>query len=345
MDKLFSELKTRTSRRERIKVDPVEHLFNELRTKVSGWNRKIVFPEATDSRILSAASRLANDDVLTPVLVGNMDEIQDRAQAMEISLEKMEIYDPGIYVGMDEMIQAFVERRKGKVTEGEATEILLDPNYFGTMLVYLDKAHGLVSGAAHSTADTVRPALQIIKMKEGVCKTSGAFLMAKGEDKYVFADCAINIAPDSRDLAEIAIESAKTARMFDIEPRVAMLSFSTKGSAVSEETEKVSDAAKIAREIDPDLVLDGELQFDAAFVPAVAQKKAPESAIRGNANIFVFPGLDAGNIGYKIAQRLGGYEAVGPILQGLNSPVNDLSRGCSEEDVYHLALITAMQSI
>ncbi|MBD8004412.1 phosphate acetyltransferase [Bacillus norwichensis] len=328
-----------------MKVDPVEDLFNELRTKVSGWDRKIVFPEATDSRILSAAGRLANDDVLTPVLVGNMDEIQDRARAMEISLEKMEIYDPNIYVGMDEMIQAFIEQREGKVTVGEAAEILLEPNYFGTMLVFLDKANGLVSGAAHSTADTVRPALQIIKMKEGVGKTSGAFLMAKGEDKFVFADCAINIAPDSQDLAEIAIESAKTARMFDIEPRVAMLSFSTKGSAVSEETERVSDSVQIAREIDPDLVLDGELQFDAAFVPAVAQKKAPESDLQGNANIFVFPSLEAGNIGYKIAQRLGGYEAVGPILQGLNAPVNDLSRGCSEEDVYRLALITAMQSI
>ncbi len=345
MDKLFSDLKTRASRRERLKVDPVEDLFNELRTKVSGWDRKIVFPEATDSRILSVAGRLANDDVLTPVLVGNMDEIQDRAQAMEISLEKMDIYDPNIYVGMDEMIQAFIERRKGKVTVGEAAEILLEPNYFGTMLVFLDKAHGLVSGAAHSTADTVRPALQIIKTKEGVGKTSGAFLVAKGEDKFIFADCAINIAPNSQDLAEIAIESAKTARMFDIEPRIAMLSFSTKGSAVSEETERVSDSVQIAKEIDPDLVLDGEFQFDAAFVPAVAQKKAPESDLQGNANIFVFPSLEAGDIGYKIAQRLGGYEAVGPILQGLNAPVNDLSRGCSEEDVYHLALITAMQSI
>ncbi|WP_144463651.1 phosphate acetyltransferase [Siminovitchia fortis] len=323
----------------------MDNLFDELKRKVSGWDRKIVFPESADSRVLSAAGRLADEDVLTPVLIGNMEVVQDRARDLKVSLDKMEIYDPDVYIGMDEMIQAFVERRKGKVTEGEAAEILLDPNYFGTMLVYLNKAHGLVSGAAHSTADTVRPALQIIKMKEGIGKTSGAFLMVKGEEKYVFADCAINIAPDSQDLAEIAIEAAKTARMFDIEPRVAMLSFSTRGSAVSEETEKVSDAVKMAKEIDPDLILDGEFQFDAAFVPSVARKKAPESDIQGDANVFVFPSLEAGNIGYKIAQRLGEYEAVGPILQGLNSPVNDLSRGCSEENVYHLSLITAMQSI
>lgn len=321
------------------------NLFDELKRKVSGWDRKIVFPEADDSRILSAAGKLADEDVLTPVLIGNMKVVQERASDLKVSLDKMEVYDPEVYIGMDEMIQAFVERRKGKVTEGEATDMLLDPNYFGTMLVYLNKAHGLVSGATHTTADTVRPALQIIKMKEGVGKTSGAFLMVKGEEKYIFADCAINIAPNSQDLAEIAIASAKTARMFDIEPRVAMLSFSTKGSAISEETQKVSDAVKIAKEIDPDLVLDGEFQFDTAFVPSVAHKKAPESDIQGDANVFVFPSLEAGNIGYKIAQRLGAYEAVGPILQGLNSPVNDLSRGSSEEDVYNLSLITAMQSI
>jgi len=323
----------------------MDNLFDELKRKVSGWDRKIIFPEADDSRILSAAGKLADEDVLTPVLIGNMKVVQERAHDLKVSLDKMEVYDPEVYIGMDEMIQAFVERRKGKVIEGEAADMLLDPNYFGTMLVYLNKAHGLVSGATHTTADTVRPALQIIKMKEGVGKTSGAFLMVKGEEKYIFADCAINIAPNSQDLAEIAIASAKTARMFDIEPRVAMLSFSTKGSAISEETQKVSDAVKIAKEIDPDLVLDGEFQFDTAFVPSVAHKKAPESDIQGDANVFVFPSLDAGNIGYKIAQRLGAYEAVGPILQGLNSPVNDLSRGSSEEDVYNLSLITAMQSI
>jgi len=246
---------------------------------------------------------------------------------------------------MDGLVSAFVERRRGKVSEEDARKILLDENYFGTMLVYTNQADGLVSGAAHSTADTVRPALQIIKTKEGVRKTSGVFIMVREEEKYVFADCAINISPDSQDLAEIAVESAKTARMFDIDPRVAMLSFSTKGSAKSPETEKVSAAVQEAKLRDPMLVLDGEFQFDAAFVPSVAKKKAPDSPLQGDANVFIFPSLEAGNIGYKIAQRLGNFEAVGPILQGLNRPVNDLSRGCNEEDVYKLALITAGQAL
>ena len=260
-------------------------------------------------------------------------------------IDRMEIYDPAKYVEMPEMVDAFVERRNGKATDVEARKMLLNENYFGTMLVYLNKAHGLVSGAVHSTADTVRPALQIVKMKEGLRKTSGVFIMVKDDDKYVFADCAINIAPDSQDLAEIAVESAKTAKMFDIEPRVAMLSFSTKGSAVSDETKRVADAVQLAREIEPELVVDGEFQFDTAFVPSVAKSKAPDSPIQGDASVFVFPSLEAGNIGYKIAERLGGFEAVGPILQGLKAPVNDLSRGCSEEDVYKLALITAVQSL
>lgn len=231
------------------------------------------------------------------------------------------------------------------MSEEDARKILLDENYFGTMLVYSNKADGLVSGAAHSTADTVRPALQIIKTKEGIRKTSGVFVMVREDEKYVFADCAINISPDAQDLAEIAVESAKTARMFDIEPRVAMLSFSTKGSAKSPETDKVAAAVQEAKLREPLLVLDGEFQFDAAFVPSVAKKKAPDSVIQGDANVFVFPSLEAGNIGYKIAQRLGNFEAVGPILQGLNRPVNDLSRGCNEEDVYKLSLITAAQAL
>jgi phosphate acetyltransferase len=320
-------------------------LFSGLKEKVSGKQLKIVFPEGLDERILAAVSRLANEKIMTPVVVGNKDEVSQKAADLGISLEGVEVYDPNNYPEMDELVAAFVERRKGKATEDDARKILLDENYFGTMLVYTNKAHGLVSGAAHSTADTVRPALQIIKTKPGVKKTSGVFIMVREDEKYVFADCAINIAPDSQDLAEIAIESARTASMFDIEPRVAMLSFSTKGSAKSPETEKVVEAAKIAKELDPNLVLDGEFQFDAAFVPSVAEKKAPGSIIKGDANVFIFPSLEAGNIGYKIAQRLGNFEAVGPILQGLNAPVNDLSRGCNEEDVYKLALITAAQAL
>lgn len=319
--------------------------FDGIKEKVRGHNKTIVFPESSDERVLTAVSRFASDEVIRPVLIGNKDEIQAKARAIGVSVEGVAVYDPEDYAGFEEMVQAFVERRKGKATEEDARQILKDVNYFGTMLVYLKKADGLVSGAIHSTADTVRPALQIIKTKQGVKKVSGVFIMVRGEEKFVFADCAINISPDSQDLAETAAESAKTARTFDIEPRIAMLSFSTKGSAHSDETEKVAQAVRLAKERDPELVVDGEMQFDAAYVPAVAQKKAPDSVIQGNATVFIFPNLDAGNIGYKMAQRLGGFEAVGPILQGLNAPVNDLSRGCNAEDVYHLALISAAQSL
>ena len=320
-------------------------LFTSLKEKLTGKDIKIVFPEGTDERILTSASRLAAEQIVKPILVGNVEEIQGKASELNLSLHNIDIYDPMHFEAMDELIDAFVERRNGKVTHEDAAKILLDENYFGTMLVFLNKADGLVSGAAHSTADTVRPALQIIKTKPGIKKTSGVFIMVREEEKYVFADCAINIAPDSQDLAEIAVESAKTAQMFGMEPRVAMLSFSTKGSAVSPETTKVSDAVAIAKEIEPTLLVDGEFQFDAAFVPSVAASKAPNSDIKGDANVFVFPSLEAGNIGYKIAQRLGNFEAVGPILQGLNQPVNDLSRGCNAEDVYKLAIITAGQAL
>lgn len=320
-------------------------LFVALKQKVAGKNVTIVFPEGLDERILTAVGRLATENVLQPIVIGDQEAVVQKAKELGLTLEKVEIVDPRSYEGMDEMVAAFIERRKGKVTEEDARNILLDENYFGTMLVYMGKAHGLVSGAAHSTADTVRPALQIIKTKPGIRKTSGVFIMVRGDEKYVFADCAINIAPDSQDLAEIAVESAQTAKMFDIEPRVAMLSFSTKGSAKSPETEKVIEAVRLAKEMAPDLTLDGEFQFDAAFVPSVAKKKAPDSVIQGDANVFIFPSLEAGNIGYKIAQRLGNFEAVGPILQGLNQPVNDLSRGCNAEDVYKLSLITAAQAL
>ncbi|NMH70648.1 phosphate acetyltransferase [Bacillus sp. RO3] len=323
----------------------MSNLFQTLTDKVKGKELKIVFPEGTDERILTAASRLAGDGILTPIVVGKVDEVKAKADQLGVKLDGCDVVDPASFAGMDELVKAFVERRKGKASEEDAKNILLDGNYFGTMLVYTGMAHGLVSGAAHSTADTVRPALQIIKTKEGVRKTSGVFIMVREDEKYVFADCAINISPDSQDLAEIAIESAKTADMFDIDPRVAMLSFSTKGSAKSPETEKVAEAVSVAKEKAPELTVDGEFQFDAAFVPSVAEKKAPGANIKGNANVFVFPSLEAGNIGYKIAQRLGNFEAVGPILQGLNAPVNDLSRGCNEEDVYKLALITAAQAL
>ncbi|MFF2877410.1 phosphate acetyltransferase [Gottfriedia sp. NPDC057991] len=323
----------------------MSNLFESIKQKVSGKGISIVLPEGTDERILTAADRLAKEDVLKPILIGNVESVKEKASSLGLELQGVEILDPSTYEEMEQLVASFVERRKGKATEEQARKALLDPNYFGTMLVYANKAQGLVSGATHSTADTVRPALQIIKTKPGVTKTSGVFIMVREDEKYVFADCAINIAPNSQDLAEIAIESAKTAKLFDIDPKIAMLSFSTKGSAKSPETEKVAEAVKIAKELAPELTLDGEFQFDAAFVPSVAKSKAPDSVIQGDANTFVFPSLEAGNIGYKIAQRLGNFEAIGPILQGLNMPVNDLSRGCNSEDVYKLSIITAAQAL
>lgn len=320
-------------------------LFTGLKEQLQGESkRKVVFPEATDERILTAVSRLKQEGLVEPVLIGTTAKITQAAEQFGVDVSDCVIADPAEYAAFSDMVETFIERRSGRVSREEAENVLKDGNYFGTMLVYLGEADGLVSGAVHSTSDTVRPALQIIKTKEGVQKTSGVFVMVREEERYIFADCAINIAPSSEDLAEIAVESAKTGALFGVDPRVAMLSFSTKGSAKSDETERVKEAVRFALEKDETLVIDGELQFDAAFVPAVAAKKAPESPLQGKANVFVFPSLEAGNIGYKMTERLGGFEAVGPILQGLNKPVNDLSRGCSSEDVYKLALITAAQA-
>jgi len=322
-------------------------LFESLKFKIVRRHIKIVFPEATDPRILGAASRLRSEELIEPVLIGNPVEIEKAAEARGINVSNFEILDPEDYDRWDEMVEAFVERRNGKATKEQAEEILKDVNYFGTMLTYMGITEGMVSGAIHSTGDTVRPALQIIKTKPGVSRTSGAFLMVRGRDqeKYLFSDCAINVIPNAQELAEIAVDSAKTAELFEIDPKVAMLSFSTKGSAKAPEVDKVVEATKIAKELAPEYQIDGELQFDAAYISAVAQLKAPESEVAGKATVFVFPDLQSGNIGYKIAQRFGNFEAIGPILQGLNKPISDLSRGSNEEDVYKLSIITAAQTL
>lgn len=320
-------------------------LIDSLKAQIEGKNVRIVLPEGTEPRIIEAASRLHKEGILVPVLVGSVDAVKAVANEKNIDLDGVEILDPANYDEFDAMVEAFVERRKGKATEEDARKKLLDENYFGTMLTYMGKVDGMVSGAVHSTGDTVRPALQIIKTKPGVSRTSGAFVMIKEDTKYIFGDCAINIELDAEGLAGVAVESAKTAKMFGIDPKVAMLSFSTKGSAKHDLATKVEEATKLAHELDPELALDGELQFDAAIVESVGQQKAPGSKVAGNANVFIFPSLEAGNIGYKIAQRLGGFEALGPILQGLNKPITDLSRGCNAEDVYKLSIITACQSV
>ena len=320
-------------------------VFESLKANLVGKNARIVLPEGEEPRILQANKRLVKETEVIPVLLGNPEKIKIYLEIEGIE-DGYEVVDPQHYPQFEEMVAALVERRKGKMTEEEARKVLVeDVNYFGVMLVYLGLVDGMVSGAIHSTASTVRPALQIIKTRPNVTRTSGAFLMVRGTERYLFGDCAININPDAEALAEIAINSAITAKMFGIEPKIAMLSYSTKGSGFGESVDKVVEATKIAHDLRPDLEIDGELQFDAAFVPETAALKAPGSTVAGQANVFIFPGIEAGNIGYKMAERLGGFAAVGPVLQGLNKPVNDLSRGCNADDVYKLTLITAAQAV
>ena len=322
-------------------------LFGELREGISGKGVKIVFPEGNDDRVVRAAARLKFEGLVDPIILGDPVEVHKILNDLGFADFNYTIINPETYEGFEKMKEKFLEIRKGKATVEDAEKLLRDVNYFGVMLVKLGLADGMVSGAIHSTADTVRPALQIIKTKPGISRTSGVFLMNREDTNHrlMFADCAINIEPNSQELAEIAINTAETAKVFGIDPKVAMLSFSTKGSAKSPKVDRVVQATNIAKEMRPDLAIDGELQFDAAIVPATAAIKAPDSDVAGHANVFVFPGLQAGNIGYKIAQRLGMFEAIGPILQGLNKPVNDLSRGASAEDIYNLAIITAAQAL
>ena len=320
-------------------------LFESIKNKIKGKNYTVVFPEGEDERILQAAVRLADDKIVKPILLGKMADIKKQAEEFKIDLTNISLIDPSSYPTdkMTEMINQLVERRKGKNTKEQVIEMLKDVNYFGTMLVYMHLADAMVSGAVHPTGDTVRPALQIIKTKPGMHRISGSFIMQRNEERFVFGDCAINIDPDAATLAEIAEQSAQTAKMFGIDPKVAMLSFSTKGSAAGDMVTKVQEATKLVQEKNSALLVDGELQFDAAFVPSVGASKAPGSKVAGQANVFIFPELQSGNIGYKIAQRLGKFEAIGPILQGLNAPVSDLSRGASAEDVYKVAILTAGQ--
>lgn len=303
----------------------------------------IVFPEGNEPRILAAAARLHGEQILKPILLGNEEEVRKVAKSSGLDIEGIQIIDPLTYERRNEMIQKMVELRRGKMTHEEVSQLLEKTNYFGTMLVQMNVADGLVGGATYSTADTVRPALQLIKTKPGSRIVSSCFIMVKNDQKYVMADCAININPSEDDLVEIAVETAKTARIFSIDPKVGMLTYSTYGSGSGEAVDKVRNATNRLKIMGVDFAVDGEFQFDAAISPTVAKTKAPNSNVAGQCNTFIFPDIEAGNIGYKIAQRLGGYEAIGPILQGLNAPINDLSRGCNAEEVYKLSIITAMQ--
>ena len=295
-------------------------MFTKLIDALKATRRTIVFTEGPDARILEAADRLIKDDLMDVILIGNVDEVKAAAEKGGFDIAKAEIIDPATYAGMDEMVAKMVELRKGKMSEEDCRKALAKGNYFGTMLVKMGKADALLGGATYSTADTVRPALQLVKTKKGAHLVSSSFILFRkdkdgNDEKYCMGDCAINIDyPDT---------------------------FSTKGSGKGGTVQLSHDATIEAQKLAPELAIDGEMQFDAAVSPVVGQLKFPGSKVAGYANTFIFPCIEAGNIGYKIAQRLGGFEAYGPILQGLNAPINDLSRGCNADEVYKMAIITA----
>ncbi len=321
--------------------------FGAMIAKLKASPKTIVFTEGTDPRILEASSRLLASTFLTPILIGKPEDVYKAAEEAGYNVRGAQIVDPDDYDKFDEMVDLFVELRKKKgMTREKAIPMLKQANYFGTMLVKMGVADSLLGGATYSTADTVRPALQIIKTKPGYSSVSSCFILvrpsASGDNEVLaFGDCAINIHPTAEQIAETGIECAECGRIFGIDPKIAFLSFSTLGSGKDPDVDKMREATRMAKERRPDLAIEGELQFDAAVSPAVARTKCPGSAVAGHANVFVFPDINAGNIGYKIAQRLGQFDAYGPILNGLNAPINDLSRGCNGMEVYSMAIITA----
>ena len=322
------------------------HMFRSLIDKLKENPRKIVFTEGTDPRILEASARLLSGTFLTPVLIGNEEEVKAAAENEGFNIRGAIIIDPETYENMDAMVEKMVALRKGKMTADECRATLKKGNYFGTMLVAMGEADALLGGATYSTADTVRPALQLVKTKPGNKIVSSCFIMVRpsatgDNDVLAMADCAINIDPNEDELVEIAVETAKCAKLFGVDPKVAFLSYSTKGSGKGEDVDKMRNACAKAKEAMPGIPVDGEMQFDAAVSPTVGQLKFPGSPVAGYANTFIFPDINAGNIGYKIAQRLGAFDAYGPILLGLNAPINDLSRGCNAQEVYSMAIITA----
>ena len=321
--------------------------FGAMIDKLKKAPKTIVLTEGTDPRVLEAASRLLASNFLKPILLGNEEKIQKAAEDAGYNIRGAEIIEPKKYERLDEMAQEFYELRKSKgVTLEKAQATMLEYNYFGTMLVKMGIADCLLGGATYSTADTVRPALQIIKTKPGNSIVSSCFILvrpsATGENEVLaMADCAINIKPTEDELVEICGETINCAKLFGVDPKVAFLSYSTLHAGKGEDVDKMRNAAKKAQEKFPDVPIEGELQFDTAVSPRVARQKAPDSEVAGYANTFIFPDINAGNIGYKIAQRVGNFEAYGPILLGLNAQVNDLSRGCNALEVYSMAVITA----
>lgn len=328
-------------------------LIKQIKARAKKINKRIVLPESLEERTLKAADEVLQEGIAQIILLEEPDRIKEAASDAGLKhIDKATIIDPANHDKKDEYIDLLVELRKHKgLTREEAAKLVEEPLYLSTLMIKNGDADGEVAGAENATGDVLRPAFQIVKTKPGISVVSGAFLMSLkdkefGEDGLlVFADGAVHPNPDAEELAEIAMATANTTRAIaGFEPRVAMLSFSTKGSAQHEMVDKVVKATQIAREKQPDLKIDGELQADAALVEAIGKKKAPDSAIAGKANVLIFPNLECGNIAYKLVQRLAHAEATGPVLQGMAAPINDLSRGCSVEDIVNLVAITANQA-
>ena len=329
-----------------IKRVKMAKLLKQLKKQAAKNPKRIVFPESTEERILKACKIIMRKGIAKVILIGDEEKIRAKAKKMSINIKKAEIVNHLNSEKLEEYAEELYDiRKKNGMTLDKARETLKDETYFGTMMVHKGDADGLVSGAVHTTAHTVRPALQIIKTKEKYHRVSGLFLMFVRRKVYFFADCAININPDADTLADIAIDSEKTAKKFGIEPRVAMLSFSTHGSGGDNPViQKMRKAIDIVKKRMPRLNIDGEMQVDAAIDPVVCKVKCPNCIFKGFANVFIFPDLNCGNISYKLVERLGGAEAVGPILQGLKKPVNDLSRGCNVDDIVNVTAITVVEA-
>lgn len=318
-------------------------IINELEGKVKGKGIRIVFTEGWDPRVQRAVIDLQANDVVHPILLGSPEQIQKCSEENGLDASNIEQINPLNYDGIGEMAVKMVELRRGKMDLEQCRKALQASNYFGTMLVQMGIADGLLGGATYSTADTIRPALQLVKTAPGQPLVSSCFLLVKGSEQYIMGDCSININPTPDELVEITVQTAHTARQFGIEPKVALLSYSSMGSAKGECVAKMAEAATRLKRMPIDFEVDGEMQFDCAVAPEVAVLKAPNSKVAGHANTFIFPNLSSGNIGYKIAARLGGWQAIGPVLQGLNAPINDLSRGCTSQEIYKMAIVTAAQ--
>lgn len=328
-------------------------VMNKLSARAKANPQRIVFPEGEDERVIKAATRLAQDELIKPILVGNQEMITNQAQSLAVDLSTLEILDPNTFEDHSYFASCLFELRQKKgMTLEKAHAAVKEPLWFATLMVRLGLADGLVGGAVHTTADMVRAAIQGIGLAPDCRLVSSCFIiiphnkLAPELHPMVFSDCALVIAPNNEEMAEIALSAADTARrLLDVEPRVGMLSFSTNNSAHHDHVDRVASATQMVKARDPELLIDGELQLDAALVPEIAQRKLKHSMTNSRANVLVFPSLEAGNIGYKIAERIGGARAIGPILQGLAKPANDLSRGCSTDDIYNTAIVTAVQAL